>query len=357
MYVGTQNAVKTDDEYRQFAQLGVRHINADPDGNPHDWTADDLKRHRDRMERCGLTLDMVQLPLSSRPIEQQHSPDILSKGPDRDRQIDSICRLIENIAAAGIPAAKYNLNIIGIPRSEDEIGRGGSRNSAFRWDRMDQDAPPSIAGVLSEDENWERIDYFLERVVPVAASNKVRLACHPHDPWTPPGYRGVTRVLGTVEGLKKFVQLRENAYHGLNFCVGTVGEMLDDPRAEINDAIRWFGERGKIFNIHFRNIKGKKLSFMEAFPDEGDMDMWGVIKLLAELDYKYMVMPDHVPHLSGTTEGPAPAATDYRTTLMPDHPQHGPTTTNDAAAFAYCFGYIRAQLQILKETYPDRIEL
>src|SRR5689334_20640195 len=65
MYVGTQNQVTTDDEYRQLAQLGVRHINADPDGNPHDWTLDDLKRHRDRMERCGLILDMVQLPLSS----------------------------------------------------------------------------------------------------------------------------------------------------------------------------------------------------------------------------------------------------------------------------------------------------
>jgi len=356
MYVGTQNAVRTDDEYRQFAQLGVRHINADPDGNPHDWTRDDLVRHRERMERCGLVLDMVQLPLSSRPIEKQYSPDILTKGPDRDRQIDSICRLIENIGAAGIPAAKYNLNIIGIPRSADEPGRGGSRNSAFRWDKMDQNAPPSIAGNITAEENWERIDYFLERVVPVAASNRVRLACHPHDPYTPPGYRGVTRVLGTVEGLKKFVQLRENAYHGLNFCIGTVGEMLDDPRAEINDAIRWFGERGKIFNIHFRNIVGRKLSFMEAFPDEGDMDMWGVIKLLAELDYKYMVMPDHVPHLSGTSTASAPAG-DYRTTLMPDHPQHSATTTNDAAAFAYCFGYIRAQLQILKETYPDRIEL
>ena len=40
-----------------------------------------------------------------------------------------------------------------------------------------------------------------------------------------------------------------------------------------------------------------------------------------------------------------------------DHPQHGVTRTNDAIAFAYCFGYIRAQLQILKEQYPDRVEL
>jgi mannonate dehydratase len=80
------------------------------------------------------------------------------------------------------------------------------------------------------------------------------------------------------------------------------------------------------------------------------MDMWGVLKLLAELDYKYMVMPDHVPHLSGTSvAAPAPAGG--------DHPQHAATKSNDAIAFAYCFGYIRAQLQILKEQYPDSIEL
>ena len=80
-------------------------------------------------------------------------------------------------------------------------------------------------------------------------------------------------MLGTVEGLKRFVSMHESPYHGLNFCQGTVAEMLDDPGSEIDDVIRWFGTRGKLFNVHFRNIKGRKLDFMEAFPDEGDMDM------------------------------------------------------------------------------------
>ena len=140
MHLGTQNRAVTDDEYRQFAQLGIKHICADPEGNPHDWTVDDLKRHRDRLGGMGLQLDMVQLPLGSYPIERSQSPDILTKGPNRDRQIESICRLIEMLAEVGIPAAKYNLNIIGIPRSEPEAGRGGSSNSTFRWDKIDQSA-------------------------------------------------------------------------------------------------------------------------------------------------------------------------------------------------------------------------
>ncbi|GIT58079.1 MAG: hypothetical protein Ct9H300mP19_00270 [Dehalococcoidia bacterium] len=47
---------------------------------------------------------------------------------------------------------------------------------------MDPDAPLTIAGMVGVDENWDRIDYFLERVVPAAESAKVRIACHPHDP-------------------------------------------------------------------------------------------------------------------------------------------------------------------------------
>ncbi|MBY3084036.1 TIM barrel protein [Rhizobium laguerreae] len=322
MYLGTQVAARDDDDYRIFAQLGVKHINADPPGKPSSWTLSDLERHRDKVESFGLILDMIQLPLPSQPIEKASYPDILLAGPERDRQIDAVCKLIENAAAAGIPAVKYNLNLIGIPRTPDEPGRGGSLNASFRWDKTDQQAEPGLAGVLSEDENWERIDYFLERVVPVAASNRVRLACHPHDPYTPPGYRGVTRVLGTVEGLKKFVMMRENPYHGLNFCQGSIGEMLENPGEEIDDVIRWFGQRGKIFNVHFRNIRGGKLSFMETFPEEGDMDMVRSARIYKEVGFKYMLMPDHVPTVSGKD----------------------PTAT----AFAFCYGYIAALLQVLE---------
>jgi mannonate dehydratase len=65
---------------------------------------------------------------------------------------------------------------------------------------------------------------------------------------------GVDTVLGTIDGVKKF------------------DEMLDDPGAELADVIRWFGSRDKIFNVHFRNILGHKLDFMETFPDEGSID-------------------------------------------------------------------------------------
>jgi len=324
MYLGTQVAARDDDDFQVWAQLGIKHVCADPAGNPHHWSLEILERHRARLESFGLVLDMVQLPMNSRPLEEQHSQNVvLGKSPERDREIDSICALIERLAKAGIPSAKYNFNIIGIPRTPHATGRGGSKNEAFRWAEADHDAKPGLAGVVDPEENWARIEYFLARVVPVATQYKIRLACHPHDPYTPPGWKGVTRVLGTVDGLKRFVTMHESPYHGLNFCQGTVGEMLDDPKAEIGDAIRWFGTRGKIFNVHFRNIRGRKLDFMETFPEEGDMDMPAALKLYKEVGYKYMIMPDHVPKIAGRD------------------PQ--------GVAFAFCYGYIAALMQVLGE--------
>ena len=66
---------------------------------------------------------------------------------------------------------------------------------------------------------------------------------------------------------------RLGPYNGLNFCVGCHSECLENPSKDIFDTIRYFGERKRIFNIHYRNIKGGLNNFVEVFPDEGDVDM------------------------------------------------------------------------------------
>jgi mannonate dehydratase len=150
------------------------------------------------------------------------------------------------------------------------------------------------------------------------------MALHPQDPAMPKGrgFRGVQTVLGTVDGLKRFVETVPSPYHGLNFCQGTVSEMLEKPGEEIYDVIRYFGSRRKIFNVHFRNIKGRFLNFQETFPDAGDVDMPRALRVYREVGYEGMVMPDHVPIIEGDTGG--------------------------AQAFSFCHGYIQALLQALK---------
>ncbi|MCC6628663.1 MAG: mannonate dehydratase [Chloroflexi bacterium] len=196
-----------------------------------------------------------------------------------------------------MPCLKYNLNLLGVPRTGRTPGRGGVTYSHFN---LAEWPDPSVAefGPRSAEQVWEAITYFLERVVPVAEAARVRLACHPDDPGLPPGLllRGVDSVLGSVEGLRRFITITPSPYHGLNFCQGTVAEMCQEPAREVLEAIRYFGERDKIFMVHFRNIRGRVLDFEEVYPDEGDVDMYQCIKLYQEVGYDGMILPDHVPH-------------------------------------------------------------
>ena len=67
--------------------------------------------------------------------------------------------------------------------------------------------------------------------------------------------------------------------------------------------IRYFGTRGKIFNVHFRNIRGGFLNFQETFPDDGDVNMIRAMRVYKEIGYDGMLMPDHVPRIDGDAGG------------------------------------------------------
>ncbi|UUZ78566.1 mannonate dehydratase [Polaromonas sp. P1(28)-13] len=107
------------------------------------------------------------------------------------------------------------------------------------------------------------------------------------------GLNGVEHVLGSIEGLRRFIALSDSPVHGLNFCQGTVAEMAPEPHAYVIRAIEEFAPR--IFMVHFRNIKGGYLDFAEVFPDEGDVDMNEAIKAYQRAGYAGILCPDHVP--------------------------------------------------------------
>src|SRR6266542_756960 len=276
MKLGTQQG-DSEDVLRALAAFGVNHICGSLPSDTMDdaWSVDSLSKRRDRVKSHGISLDMVPLPMSSSEISRAEMPAIyLGKSPDRDRRIDDICQMIRNCSRAGINQVKYNFTLLGVVRTGTAPGRGTARYSEFVYAGAKQDPPLTVAGTVDADTYWERITYFLERVVPVAEEYRVKMGCHPQDPGLPKGsgWRGVDAVLSSPEGLKKFVSIKESPYHGLNFCQGTVSEQLDDPGKEIHDVIRYFGSRKKVFNVHFRNIRGKRDDFVETFPDEGDVD-------------------------------------------------------------------------------------
>jgi len=324
MKLGCQSAPSNEKHFQYFARYGVRNVCGYPeitDGRLY-ATVEELNRLREMGDRHKISIDCIAPPfLESSHIDREKHPAImLAQSPERDRDIEALQTLIRNCSAAGIPSIKYNMSILGVLRTGRSPGRGDATYSTWRL----RDAKPSPAltraGRVDADAAWERITYFLERVMPVAEEYKIRMACHPHDPGVPPnGYQGVVRVLGTMDGLKKFISIKESPYHGLNFCQGTVAEMLRRPGEEIFDVIRYFGSRQKIFNVHFRNIRGHRDDFVEVYPDEGDIDFVKAIQVYKEVGYSYMMMPDHVPE-------------------APDDPQ-------GLQSFAFCYGYIRGLIQ------------
>lgn len=324
MKLGDQTEPTNETHLKYLARYGVESICGYPhiEGDRLYATVDELKRTRDLAEKYKISLDCIAPPfLASSHIDHEKHPAImLAESPERDRDIEQLQTLIKNCAAAGIPMIKYNMSILGVLRTGRIPGRGDAMDHVWRLKEAHPEPPLTKAGVVDAEAFWERITYFLDHVIPVANEYKVRMACHPQDPGVPPeGYQGVNRVLGTIDGLKKFITIQEGPYHGLNFCQGTVSENLENPSEEIFDVIRYFGTRKKIFNVHFRNIRGHRNDFEEVYPDEGDIDFVKAIRVYKEIGYPYMLMPDHVP-LAESDPG-------------------------SLQSFAFCYGYIRGLIQ------------
>jgi len=328
--LGHQFGTLTDKSAAWVARYGVDAVCTSPvitDPTRLYPTADEMNKMLDLARKWKVKVELVDsVLLTSSNIDKEKNPGImLAKSPEREREIEAFQNHIRTCAATGIRTLKYNMSILGVLRSGEVRGRGDTVYN--RWNAKEaiaKNPPLTQAGVVDADAFWERIDFFLSHVVPVANQYKVRIACHPQDPGTPPeGYRGVDRVLGTIDGLKRFVGMHESPYHGLNFCQGTVSEDLEHPNDEIGDVIRWFGSRKKIFNVHFRNIRGHRGDFVaEMFPDEGDVDFVKALKVYREVGYEDLLMPDHAPKVVG-------AGAEWG--------------TNEN--FAFEFGYIRGLIQ------------
>jgi mannonate dehydratase len=303
MHPAYQMSDASDDNLKFAVQTGVNHIvhaSHKPfmvEGKGY-WGKDSLIELRERCESHGVHIAVMAPPLHSNFVDDADNPNIMLGNEKRDEDIDNIIECIKAAGEAGIPCLKYNLTLLGVVSTGRSPGRGGSTYRYFNFEEMEkQNKELTLAGEVTGEMMWERIEYFLERVIPVAEEYKVKMACHPHDPGMPPlGYRGIDRVLGTVDGVKKFCSLVNSPYHGLNFCQGTFSEMLEDPGKEIFDVVKYFLEQKKIFMVHYRNIRGKRLAFEETYIDEGDVDMWETMKVYHNLGYDGVFCPDHVAH-------------------------------------------------------------
>ena len=80
-------------------------------------------------------------------------------------------QIIENAAKVGLRGLNYNFYVGEPARTANTPGRGGCQYSTFRIDEYDNDTLTD-AGEVGGEEVFERIGYFVERVIPGSMLNK-----------------------------------------------------------------------------------------------------------------------------------------------------------------------------------------
>jgi mannonate dehydratase len=259
------------------------------------WSAEDVQAAVRRCVEFDLKIAAITVP-----IAWQTSP-MLGK-PERDRDIENICRSIRAVGEAGIPVFQYRWSpdfYWGAEMGYHSLkGRGGASYTAFDYDLVKDKPPFEALGPITRAELWTRLMYFLKAVVPVAEKAGVKLSLHPKDP-PQAVVRGVERLLTSVEDIEKFVDAVPGPVSGFTFCQGTVTEM----GADVIDAIRRIGRRGKIHHVHFRAVRGRVPRYVETFIDEGDVDMLDAMRAYKEVGYQGALVSDHTPRLSGDLPG------------------------------------------------------
>ena len=259
MHVGTQQFDTSKRDLEFLARHGVANKNENfiEFNRDYGWDVNELIEKREKCARFGVDMEMVALPMAKFDVEGSGVPQFMQGNRDQgDREIELVCNMVRAASQAGIGAIKYYLCALENQRTESEPpGRGGSRYSTWDLEKADGSVP-RYEQPVSAETNWERITYFLERVIPVATEYKVRMACHPCDPWLPPGFKGVDRVMGGFDGFRRLIEICPSPYHGVNLCLGCMAESVTDPANEVPDIIRYLGRRRKIHLIHYRNIFG-----------------------------------------------------------------------------------------------------
>jgi mannonate dehydratase len=308
----------TDEKLRFAAQLGVAGIQMNTPLLPGEgrWEERDLRVLVERTQAGGLRFEAIE------NVPVQFYDEVMTGGPNRGRQIENYIATIRAMGRAGIPVLGYHFMPNSVWRTEQRApGRGGAGCTAF--DQAVVDAVPDAAGlrrflpsglglkekmpirgpgepVLDEETMWANYSYFIRAVLPAAEEAGVRLALHPDDPPVPM-LGGVARLFWRPEGFYRAFEIAgESPAWALDLCLGCCSEMVGGA-ANVHELIDFFGPRGKLAYIHFRDVQGTVPAFRECFLGEGNFDPAEVMLRLIEVGFDGFLLDDHVPHLDGDT--------------------------------------------------------
>src|SRR5271157_1001360 len=303
---------------RRVKQLGVDHVAMG--GPPIPWEESAIRTRMERLQAGGLTLGNMMI---------SGFPNAIYGRLGRDEEIEKVRQSIRAAGKAGLPVIEYNFYAHRLVEGYyEEIGRAGAGLTAFDYDRVKDLPPLASEGAHSLEEMWRNITYFLKAVIPVAEESGVRLALHPNDPPAPLS-RGSEQIMGSVEGWKHLIEIVPSKSNGITFDCGVTREMGQDPV----EVCRYFGTRDRINHVHFRNVQVRvpNEKYTEVFLDDGQVNMFAVMKELVRQKYPRLIYPEHSRALDADRYMPGP---------KPFYAGGG-----SYVGFVYNVGYTRAMLQ------------
>ena len=311
----------TDETARFVKQLGVESVQFNTPLLPGEerWEYEDLLRLRRDCESRGLKLEAIE------NVPMRFYDHVMLGLPKRDEQIENYRTIIRNMGRAGIPLLGHHFIPTFVWRtSRTVVGRGGARVTEFdlavarkgynalleEADASREESGNYMIGLakgakkenpfVSEKDLWERYRYFMKAVLPVAEEAGVKLALHPDDPPVP-NLGGTDRLIYNAENYKKAMDIASSDAWGVNLCLGCCSEM-EGGAATVLELVRYFGSRGKIFCVHFRDVQGTVPRFKECFLGEGNFNPAEVMRELIRVGYNGIIMDDHVPQIVGDTD-------------------------------------------------------
>jgi mannonate dehydratase len=293
------SADPTDEDLQFVRQLGVEYVTIWVHAN--EATAENFVRLRAKVKAAGLKVWNIG------NLNVHNMEEVTLNLPGRDQKIEEYKTYLHNLGKAGINYTTYAHMGNGIWSTQRENTRGGASARGFDlekadagyWDTMVFKGPLTHGRVYSQQEMWDNYTYFIKAVAPVAEEEGVRIGIHPDDP-PAPVLGGVPRcIFGNFEGYKRAFEIADSPNIGMCLCCGTWLEGGKLMGKDVVETIRYFGQQGKIFKIHFRNVNAPLPHFVETFVDDGYFDIYKVMRALREVHFNGVMIPDHVPEMLG----------------------------------------------------------